>query len=118
MRGQTVSLSVAESGAMQIAVQQEDQQSTLQQIPTSDRQEISKFVLKGEEVANSDWVVKFYADGKCDGGGFQVGDGRSAYSYRIRKFDGRVSLESGELDTTVDPEAEWEAGQFEPNTNL
>lgn len=118
MRGQTVSLSVAESGALQIAVQQDDQQEVIRQVDANDGQEIAKFMLKGEEVADSDWIVQFYADGKCDGGGFQVGQGNAAFSYQIRRSDGRVRLNSGELDVNNDPESEWEAGQFEPSTSL
>jgi Tfp pilus assembly protein FimT len=71
----------------------------------------STFQLAGQTVADSDFLLNFYPDGTCDGGGIEFAIG-AAQRCILADSLGNITVQDGSLPdpTTV----QWEAGQFEP----
>jgi type II secretory pathway pseudopilin PulG len=111
--GKTVSL-VMGDGDDQLQVTREgddDQEDTVvRSLTVHPGFEITSFEMGGDQVAPTEWKLRFYPEGKADGGGFELRQGTDLKSLVIDKT-GNVRLSEGPLpDTSQD---KWPAGEFE-----
>ncbi len=107
-RKATVSLNRTDDGAFQLSTNQDGQTTQIKQTQTSADVTASAFESGGQSMSEGDWTVKFYADGTCDGGAFQLDANGASAAYRIRRSDGHLSITQGALDTTDDPDTRWD----------
>ncbi len=129
--GKTYALVLTDSGNTVALQRDQDQQTTTadpRQIPkddtTAEREEVARvslpngvtlgeMSLDGKQSSASDFTLHFYADGKSEGGGFELVDQGSKRTLMVTNR-GLASLQDGDLPQTGD--TSWEAGQYEQRT--
>lgn len=100
-------------GLLQVVVdaqQDENEDTLLREARMPEGFEMTTLRLEEEDVAPGEWIMRFYPDGRSDGGGIQVGDRGRPISLLIDR-EGNTRLLKGPLPAAE--EAQWPAGEYE-----
>lgn len=109
--GKTRTVLFGDSG-FTVSADSEDESRTLKSVPTIDLVKIDEFFVDGNSVGESDWSLRFYADGRSDSGRFNLSDGGSAVTYRIKPDSGLVEVLATQEDLDqLNDEDRWPAGE-------
>lgn len=93
-----------------VGQEQTDQgDKTIASLPVPDAVRLASFQLGGQPSGPSDWILNFYADGKCDGGGIEVNDANRLRGLQV-STNGLGRLIDGPLP--VAGEDTWSAGEL------
>ena len=112
-RGQVVWFASTSDAGFEISTTIDDQETTLKEITPVDGVTAANFMKAGAAGGEGDWRVAFYPDGTCEGGSFEFQEAGATRSVSISKRNGGVTLADGEVDTSKDPDQEWQAGEYE-----
>jgi prepilin-type N-terminal cleavage/methylation domain-containing protein len=87
---------------------EDDTDVTSLTVPT--QVQVTGFQADGETRSSGDWTVRFYSDGRSDGGGIETSDAGMIRSLVVDK-DGVAKLQPGQLPE--ESEDRWPAGEYE-----
>lgn len=115
--GRTVVLAIGSSGNIELQRQEQESDqssSVLQSLSPPDGISIAKCELAGSIVGETDWLVSFYSDGKCDDGALELLEGNGRWQIRLNPETGTGRIRGGMLE---EPQIQrWEAGQLVQRT--
>lgn len=105
--GRNVAVRTPATGA---ASRTEDETVTVRRLTMPDLLQAARFRSGEEDRSASDWELRFYPDGTCDGGGLEWNAGGETVFLAVSP-QGDVSLGNGDLPEQR--EERWTAGEYE-----
>ena len=112
-RGQVVYMESNSDGGFDLTTAIDDQSTSIKQVAAVDGVTVENFVSDTSPSGQGDWVMAFYPDGTCQGGSFEFQEAGGTRSVSISKRNAAITLGDGPIDTSTDPNQEWQAGDYE-----
>lgn len=108
--GGPISMSVSEGGGFQLSSANADgEANVLSSLPSVEGVEATGLYLKDGTDAGTDWEVRFYPDGTCDGGAVDLAENNTEVRYQIQPATSLVAIVSTDTEFQED---RWQAGEF------
>ncbi|MBS1714237.1 MAG: GspH/FimT family pseudopilin [Armatimonadetes bacterium] len=111
-RGTTVTLKGEESGVFSLTQAGEDGDATIKETREGGDVTASGFESFSTASTDAEWSTRFFPDGSSEGGAFQLDEGSSSVTVRIRRADGRMTVTSGPVSDNANDETKWEVGTW------
>jgi len=111
-RGATVTLNGEESGVVTLTLPGEEGEATIKETQEGGDVTVSGFESFTTASNGAEWSTRFFPDGSSEGGAFQLDEGQSSVTVRIRRADGRMVVTSGPVSDNANEETKWEVGTW------